>query len=102
MSYIKWVANLDRHNDGTTEEILADGTVVRMGEPVQLNADQRKAMEASGRVFEDSSAEEAKEQAAQQSAEQPVGADVVGTAPLLGSNVETDQPSESSGKSDKK
>ena len=100
MSYVKWVRNANS-GDGVTEEILQDGDlVVRMGEPVQLAADVKADMESRGRVFESSSAEEAKAAAAVQ---QPVGGDVVGTGPVFqnatGSNQNDDTDQGGSGRS---
>lgn len=84
MAYVKWVANVDRHNDWTTELILNDGKYVRMNEPVDLSADLRKQLEAEGRVFEDSSADEAKQYAdANTGALQPPGGDIAGSAPVF-------------------
>lgn len=94
MSYVKWVSN-STPGDGVTQEILNDGELtVTMGVPVQLNADVKKDMESRGRVFETSTADEAKAAEAQ-AALQPVGNDVVGTAPVFadtsgGSNQATD------------
>ena len=96
-TYVKWIAN-SIQGDGTTHAILADGTELRQGEPVKLSADQRKELEDKlGLIFEDSSAAEAK--ASEQAApEQPVGSDVVGTAPVFQTpDADTDQ----SGKSGK-
>lgn len=82
-AYKKWVGNADPQNDWTTELILADGTHVRMGEPVQLSAEMVKDLESKGRIFEDSSAEESKAYHEAPEVAQPVGGDVAGTAPVF-------------------
>jgi hypothetical protein len=93
VAYKKWVANRDRHNDWVSELVLKDGTQLKMGQPVELKADQLKELEEQGRIFEDSSAEEAKE--AEQAPQQQPGADVRGAAPVFvnagESNQQTDQ-----------
>ena len=81
--YVKWARNADPQNDWTTERTLSDGTVIRMGEPVQLGADLVKELEAKGLRFEDSSADEAEQYRAQPSVAQPAGGDVAGTAPVF-------------------
>lgn len=81
MAYKKWVANADR-NDWVTVLEDEDGNQIKMGQPVELNADQVKEYEQSGRVFEDSSAEEAK--AFNEGNVRPiVGADIAGSAPVF-------------------
>ena len=81
-TYVKWTRN-SIVGDGTTHHILADGTELRQGVPVKLSADQKKDLEdRMGVVFEASSAEEAKA-AVVEAEEQPVGSDVVGTAPVF-------------------
>lgn len=81
MAYKKWVANVDRHNDWTTELVLEDGTKLKMGEPVELSAEQVNELE-SQRVFEDSSASEAKEYR-EGNVVPLVGRDVAGSAPVF-------------------
>lgn len=96
MAYKKWVGNQDRHNDWTTELKIDEDTVIRMGEPVQINAELVKKLEGEGRIFEDSSAEEAKERQSDPAVTQPPGGDVLGTAPVFqnaGEHNQTDQPS---------
>ena len=104
MAYKKWVANADRHNDWTTELITKDGSTIRMGEPVELDDSQVEELAGQGRVFEDSSAEEAEEYQQQAATGQQPGSDVAGTAPVFqtaagtnqesGVDQEVDQPTE--------
>ena len=84
MAYKVWTANADRHNDWTTELILKDGTRLKMGEPVDLSADQVKTLEGDGRVINDSSAEEAKKyHEAREGFIQMPGTDIAGSAPVF-------------------
>jgi hypothetical protein len=83
VTYVKWVANADRHNDWTSKLLLNDGTEVTMGVPVDLKADVVKSLEAEGRVFEKSSKDESDEYNAQPEVIQPPGNDVMGTAPVF-------------------
>jgi hypothetical protein len=84
VTYVKWVANADRHNDWTSELLLADGTrLVKMGVPVDLKAEVRKSLEEEGRVFEDSSKEEFETHQESFQVVQPLGHDVRGTAPVF-------------------
>lgn len=95
MAYKVWTANADRHNDWTTELILRDGTTVRMGEPTEMSADQVKALEAEGRVVEDSTADSYKQyHEARAGAQQAPGGDIAGSAPVFanaGQSNQTDQ-----------
>jgi hypothetical protein len=83
VTYVKWVANADRHNDWTSELLLADGTRLEQGVPVDLKAEVRKSLEEEGRVFEDSSKEEFETHQESFQVVQPPGADVRGTAPVF-------------------
>jgi hypothetical protein len=82
VSYVKWVRNADRQ-DGVSRLLLEDDKEVLMGVPIELSADVKKQLESEGRVFEDSSATEAKEAAAQLAQAAQVGADVAGAAPVF-------------------
>jgi len=84
MAYVKWVRNADP-NDGTSAITRGEEVLLQLGQPVQLNKDDREKLEAQGLVFEDSSAEEHKEFEAQQGAvaASEVGRDVATAAPLF-------------------
>lgn len=97
MTYVKWARNA-KPTDWTTRLILKDGTEVVQGVPVQLDAETRKRLEAEGRVFEDSSAAEAKEETA--APVQPIGSDVAGTSPVF--SAEDDQNDNPAHKRDNK
>ena len=90
MAYKKWVGN-ENPNDWVSVLRLEDGTEVRLNQSVELNADQVKALEAKGRIFEDSSASEAKEEASDPSVAQPAGADVAGASPVFVNAGESNQ-----------
>jgi hypothetical protein len=69
-----------------------------MNEPTELSADVVSALEGEGRIFEDSSAAEAKEyQESQVGVVQQPGADIAGSAPVFANagaaNQITQQPS---------
>lgn len=96
MGYVKWVANKHRHEDWTTELRLEGDKVVQMGVPVNLTADEQKQLEAEGRIFEDSSAEEAKE--LQPESGPVVGADTAISGPVFS----TESPKKGDNKSNDK
>lgn len=100
MGYVKWVANADRHNDWSTERVLEDGTTITLGQPVELSAGLKSQLEEEGRVFEDSSAEEAKEyQSGRVTA--TVGTDVGGSAPVFENAGPSNQTAEESDDAEK-
>lgn len=101
MSYVKWVGNADRHNDWTTVLDDGDGNVIRMGEPIDLEASKKSALEEQGRIFEDSSAEEAKEYQAAQGGAQ-VGADTAVSAPVFENAGPQNQQTETTDQGDAK
>lgn len=104
MGYVKLSGTTNRHENWTTEYVVEvdeetgePTKVVRQGEPVDLNKEQQEKLEALGAIFEDSSADEAKEFRASAEQVQPAGADTAAGAPLLGAggnqpNQTVDQP----------
>lgn len=99
MSYYKWVRNADP-SDWVARLELEDGTVIELGVPVEMSADDKKALEAEGRVFESSSKSEA-EQVAAAKAGPTVGADTAISGPVF-ANEQVNQPgAEASGKDNK-
>jgi hypothetical protein len=105
MAYVKWVANSNPY-DWTTELELEDGTTVRQGEPVELTKELKEALEGDGRVFEDSSAAEAKEFEERAANTPVVGTDVAGAGPVFENagpgNQSTDAEASESKKSNEK
>lgn len=110
MGYVKLVGSRNRHESWAAEYVLERGDdgnptkVVALGAPVNLNKDEQEKLEALGAVFESSSQKEAEEHERAIELAQPVGADVAGSAPLLGDggnepNQATEPPA--SGKNDK-
>lgn len=82
MAYVKWVRNADQ-TDWVSELQDEEGnTVLKMGEPTELSAEDKKKYE--GRfVFEESSAAEAKEYQEARANKPVVGSDIAGSAPTF-------------------
>lgn len=89
--------------DGTQGYVVerdGDGNVtksVELGVPVEINATQKKKLEALGAVFEDSSIDEVK-QHEEESVLTAVGDDIAGSAPQFAPTVEPDAQQGKSGK----
>lgn len=106
MGYVKLTGTSNRHENWTSEFVLErdDETgeptkVVRLGEPIDLSKDDQAKLEAFGAVFEDSSADEAKEV---EESGQPVGADVANAGPRFGGGGEPNQSVSAPAKGDEK
>lgn len=91
MGYVKLSGTTNRHENWTAEYIVEvdeetgePTKVVKTGVPVDLTKDEQAKLETLGAIFEDSSADEAKEVEAQLATEQSVGADIAGSAPVFG------------------
>jgi hypothetical protein len=87
MAYVKLVGHKNRHESWIAEVVLErddDGNVtksVQVGVPGEVTAEDQKALEAKGFVFEKSSKQEAEEVAASSGGAAP---DVAGSAPTFG------------------
>lgn len=91
MGYVKLSGTTNRHENWATEFVVEvdeetgePTKVAKLGVPVDLSKAEQEKLEGLGAIFEDSSADEAKEVQAQLETEQPVGGDITGSAPVFG------------------